>query len=96
LPAALHWKASPGSGGWNAAGNRTPSAVPNDPTDTATFVTELNGIVFNAVASAFIGRSLTALFFRWRQLGLKLAGDWSALFRSAPLAIATTEMRYCD
>ena len=59
------WKANPTSGDWNTAGNWTPMTVPNAPTDTATFAisnqtsisisanTEVNGIVFNAGASAF-------------------------------------------
>src|SRR5881397_2407016 len=59
------WKASPTTGDWNTAGNWTPATVPNGPTNTATFassnktgvsisaLTEVNGIVFNAGASAF-------------------------------------------
>ncbi len=59
------WKASPGSGDWNTASNWTPSTIPNDSSDTATFafsnttgvslsaVTQFNGLVFNAGASAF-------------------------------------------
>jgi autotransporter-associated beta strand protein len=59
------WKASPSSGDWNTAVNWTPSTVPNGSSDTATFdvsnITgvslsanaEVNGIVFNAGASAF-------------------------------------------
>jgi autotransporter-associated beta strand protein len=59
------WKTSPNSGDWNAAGNWTPSTIPNGPSETATFAssnttdvflsanTEVNGIAFNAGASAF-------------------------------------------
>ena len=59
------WDASPGSGDWNTAGNWTPATVPNGPSDTATFDltnnaavslsanTEVNGITFNATASAY-------------------------------------------
>src|SRR5947208_11745212 len=59
------WKSSPATGDWNTAANWTPNTVPNGPADTATFAisnrtavslsanTEVNGIVFNAGASAF-------------------------------------------
>ncbi len=59
------WKASPASGDWNTATNWMPQTIPNGPSDTATFatsnttgvslsaITEVNGIVFNAGASAF-------------------------------------------
>jgi len=59
------WKANPASGDWNTATNWTPQTIPNAPSDTATFATsnttsvslsantEVNGIVFNAGASAF-------------------------------------------
>jgi len=59
------WKSAPTSGDWNTAANWTPATIPNSPTDTATFATsnitgvslssvaQLNGIVFNAGASAF-------------------------------------------
>src|SRR6266513_4175525 len=59
------WKSSPATGDWNTAANWTPMTVPNGPSDTATFATsnrtavslsaytEVNGIVFNAGASAF-------------------------------------------
>ena len=59
------WKASPATGDWNSAINWMPNTVPNGPSDTATFVTsnqttvslsaitELDGIVFDAGASAF-------------------------------------------
>jgi autotransporter-associated beta strand protein len=59
------WKANPTSGDWNTAANWTPPTVPNGPADTATFAasnitgvslsadTEVNGIAFNAGASAF-------------------------------------------
>src|SRR6266571_6077627 len=59
------WLASPTTGDWNTAGNWTPGGPPNGPADTATFAsstvtgvslslnTEVNGIVFNAGASAF-------------------------------------------
>jgi len=59
------WLASPATGDWNTAGNWTAGGPPNGSTDTATFEssniigvslslnTEVNGIVFNAGASAF-------------------------------------------
>ena len=59
------WNLNPVSGDWNTAANWTPATVPNGPSDTATFGasnmtavsvsanTTLNGIVFNAGASAF-------------------------------------------
>jgi len=59
------WLATPATGDWNTATNWTPATVPNGPADTATFAssnqtgpsitsnTEVNGIVFNAGASAF-------------------------------------------
>jgi hypothetical protein len=59
------WKTSPATGDWNHAANWTPPTIPNGPSDTATFAasnttgvslsanTEVNGIVFNAGASAF-------------------------------------------
>src|SRR5439155_319029 len=59
------WKSSPASGDWNTATNWRPQTIPNGPSDTATFATssttsvslsantEVNGIVFNAGASAF-------------------------------------------
>jgi autotransporter-associated beta strand protein len=59
------WKASPATGDWNTANNWMPRTVPNSSADTATFntstktalslsaSTEVNGIVFNAGASAF-------------------------------------------
>jgi autotransporter-associated beta strand protein len=59
------WKQNPTSSDWNTAANWTPATVPNGPADTATFQfsnrtsvslsanTEVNGIVFNASASAF-------------------------------------------
>src|SRR5216684_1747611 len=59
------WKQSPATGNWNTAGNWTAGGPPNGPADTATFQssnttgvslslnTEVNGIVFNAGASAF-------------------------------------------
>src|SRR5438876_3200840 len=68
------WKTTPGSGDWNTATNWTAGGPPNGPTDTATFTlsnttgvslsanTEVNGIVFNAGASAFtiiVGPTLT-------------------------------------
>jgi hypothetical protein len=63
------WDLNPGSGDWNTATNWTPMTVPNGPADTATFgltntadvsipaSTEVNGISFNASASAY---SITA------------------------------------
>jgi len=62
---SAQWDLSPGSGDWNTAANWTPMTVPNGSGDTATFATsnttgvsisantEVNGIVFNAGASAF-------------------------------------------
>jgi len=61
------WKSAPASGIWPDSKNWTPATVPNGPNDTATFdvssrtsITcqdqtdlELNGLVFNAGASAF-------------------------------------------
>jgi hypothetical protein len=59
------WNLNPATGDWNTATNWTPATVPNGPSDTATFAfsnttgvsisafTEVNGIVFNAGASAF-------------------------------------------
>jgi autotransporter-associated beta strand protein len=62
------WNLTPGSNDWNTAGNWTPTTVPNGGADTAMFnvsnttdvlisgvfsTTEVNGIVFNAGASAF-------------------------------------------
>src|SRR2546423_14092400 len=59
------WKKNPSSGDWNTATNWTAGGPPNGPTDTATFTlsnttgvslsanTEVNGIIFNAGASAF-------------------------------------------
>src|SRR5437764_9423301 len=59
------WKTNPATGDWNHAANWTPRTIPNGPSDTATFATsnttnvflsantEVNGIVFNAGASAF-------------------------------------------
>ena len=60
------WVASPVSGDWNTALNWSPSTIPNGPSDTATFATssttgislsastEVNGIVFDIGASAYI------------------------------------------
>jgi autotransporter-associated beta strand protein len=59
------WKRTPVSVNWNRAENWNPQTIPNGPSDTATFAisnrtmvslsahTEVNGIVFNAIASAF-------------------------------------------
>ena len=59
------WLANPVSGDWNTAGNWNAGGPPNGPADTATFAfssitgvslsanTEVNGIKFNAGASAF-------------------------------------------
>src|SRR2546421_632553 len=58
------WKTNPATGDWNHAANWIPRTIPNGPSDTATFATsnttnvflsaniEVNGIVFNAGASA--------------------------------------------
>src|SRR5215216_6403150 len=60
------WSANPTNGDWNTAANWTPNIVPNGPHDTATFeasnttdisfsdVTEVEGIVFNPGADAFM------------------------------------------
>jgi hypothetical protein len=59
------WNSGPATGDWNTATNWTPPTVPNGSADTATFAlsnitgvsisanTQVNGIVFNAGASAF-------------------------------------------
>jgi hypothetical protein len=59
------WSPAPGSGDWNTPGNWVIGGPPNGPLDTATFAistqtavsisanTEVNGITFNAAASAF-------------------------------------------
>src|SRR5437773_8011077 len=59
------WKTNPATSDWNHAANWMPHTVPNGATDTASFATsnttgvslsantEVNGIVFNAGASAF-------------------------------------------
>jgi autotransporter-associated beta strand protein len=59
------WLATPATGDWDTAGNWTAGGPPNGPSDTATFAvsnitdvsfsryTEVNGIVFDAGASAF-------------------------------------------
>ncbi len=59
------WNLNPTNGDWNTSTNWTPASVPNGSSDTATFAfsnrtgvsfsafTEVNGIVFNAGASAF-------------------------------------------
>src|SRR5436309_2967903 len=63
--ASATWKTGPATGDWNHAANWTPPTIPNGTSDTATFATsnrravsvsantEVNGIVFNAGASAF-------------------------------------------
>ncbi len=60
------WKTSPSSGDWNTAANWLPMTVPNGVSDTATFASssttnvslsaniEVDGIVFDASASAFM------------------------------------------
>jgi autotransporter-associated beta strand protein len=67
LAGSATWNLNPGKGDWNTATNWMPATVPNGPTDTATFgvsnltgvsisgptSTEVDGIVFNAGASAF-------------------------------------------
>jgi autotransporter-associated beta strand protein len=62
---SANWKMRPATGDWNHAANWTPPTIPNGPLDTATFAssnttgvsisanTEVNGIMFNAGASAF-------------------------------------------
>src|SRR5438874_13652948 len=59
------WDLNPSSGDWNTDGNWTPASAPNGSGDTATFAlsnttaisisadTEVNGITFNAGASAY-------------------------------------------
>jgi autotransporter-associated beta strand protein len=63
--ASATWLATPATGDWNTAANWTTGGPPNGSADTATFAssnitgvslsnfTEVNGIVFNAGASAF-------------------------------------------
>ena len=63
--ASATWNLNPNSGDWNTAANWTPATVPGAAADTATFDlsntsgvylsanTQVNGIVFNAGASAF-------------------------------------------
>ena len=68
------WKTNPATSDWNHAANWMPHTVPNGATDTASFATsnttnvflsantEVNGIIFNAGASAFtitVGPTLT-------------------------------------
>jgi uncharacterized protein with beta-barrel porin domain len=65
FPGSATWLAAPATGIWNSAGNWTPATVPNSAADTATFGlsattpvslsanTTVDGIVFNAGASAF-------------------------------------------
>jgi autotransporter-associated beta strand protein len=71
------WNLNPTDGVWNTATNWTPPTVPNGPADTATFGVsnttdiennstgdiEVNGIVFNAGASAFTIAFGNASFF---------------------------------
>jgi autotransporter-associated beta strand protein len=71
------WDLNPTDGVWNTATNWTPPTVPNGPADTATFGVsnrtdiennstddiEVNGIVFNAGASAFTIAFGNASFF---------------------------------
>ncbi|HEX9544959.1 MAG TPA: hypothetical protein VF955_07220, partial [Pyrinomonadaceae bacterium] len=59
------WKGNPATGDWNTASNWSPATVPNGASDTSNFATsnrtavslsantEVNGITFNAGASAF-------------------------------------------
>ncbi|MDQ3198242.1 MAG: hypothetical protein M3Q46_03475, partial [Verrucomicrobiota bacterium] len=59
------WSLNPNTNDWNTAANWTPATVPNGPSDIATFnnssrnnitlsaTTEVNGIIYNAGASAF-------------------------------------------
>src|SRR5437016_13385776 len=66
LAGSATWSSSPANGNWNIAPNWSPMTVPNGPADTATFGsssvtaislsadTQVNGIVFNSNASAFI------------------------------------------
>jgi autotransporter-associated beta strand protein len=68
------WKISPATGDWNHAANWTPPTIPNGPAETATFQssnvtdislsadTEVNGVVFNAGASAFTINSISGQF----------------------------------
>src|ERR1700736_458283 len=65
LAGSAMWLPAPATGDWNTAGNWTPATVPNGAADIATFFTsattgvslsadtEVNGITFNAGASAF-------------------------------------------
>ncbi len=68
------WRLNPVSGDWNTAANWTAGGPPNGATDTATFQssnvtdvslsadTEVNGVVFNAGASAFTINSISGQF----------------------------------
>src|SRR5207253_1033113 len=65
LAGSATWKTTPATGDWNTAANWTAGGPPNGSADTATFAssnitgvslsaaTEVNGLVFNAGASAF-------------------------------------------
>src|SRR5690349_4571419 len=65
LAGSATWNLNPTSGNWNTAGNWTPATVPNGLGDIATFEVSnttdvalaasitLDGIIFNAGASAF-------------------------------------------
>src|SRR5216683_1465936 len=76
------WKQSPATGNWNTAGNWTAGGPPNGPADTATFQssnttgvslslnTEVNGIVFNAGASAFTITAAPAFPLSIRGVGI--------------------------
>lgn len=66
LAGSAQWNASPANADWNTPGNWTPATVPNGASDVATFAnssttnisistnTQVDRIVFNAGASAFI------------------------------------------
>ena len=76
------WKTNPSSGDWNTSANWSPSTVPNGPSDIATFDsstvtgvflsanTEVNGIVFNAGASAFTITSDAGLLLNITGVGI--------------------------
>jgi autotransporter-associated beta strand protein len=76
------WKENPISGDWNTATNWTPQTVPNSVFDTATFAssnttlvslsatTQVEGIVFDAGASAFTISNRDGFYLAFRGTGI--------------------------